>query len=630
MTTAEIRSKFLEFFESKDHAIIPSAPVVPEHDPTVLFTTAGMHPLVPYLLGQPHPQGKRLADAQKIVRTTDIDEVGDATHLTFFEMLGNWSLGDYFKEESIAWSWEFLTDPKLLGIDPYKLYVSVYEGDGVVPKDLESIDLWKAQYKKAGIETKEGERIIALGRDDNWWEQGGVATGPAGPDTEIFYYLGSEKEPKFDTESPDFVEIWNNVFMAYQRQTDGSYTELASKNVDTGMGMERIAAVLQGVNNVYDTDVLAKIKEAVEAYAVETNKVIFEETTPDSALRATRIITDHTRAVTFMAADGVVPSNKDQGYVMRRLARRAIREALVIGIHEGLFERIVPRVISLYEDAYPELQNPAVIMDVLRREENAFRQTLVKGLKEFKGYFDKLPQEYNTKTGSEDEKNAKMGHWTPVPRVLTGELMFGLYDTYGFPKELSLEEAKRLNIPIEDKAEEQFEIEMQKQKDRSRTATAGQFKGGLADDSEVATRYHTATHLMYKALRNVLGEHVMQRGSNITSERMRFDFSHGEKMTPEQIKQVEDMVNDVIAKDLSLNCEEMGKDEAFDKGALGAFGEKYPDKVKVYTVGDNNDWYSKEICGGPHVDHTGEIGKFKIIKEESSSAGVRRIKAVIE
>lgn len=606
MTTAEIRSKFLEFFADKDHAVIPSAPVVPEHDPTVLFTTAGMHPLVPYLLGQEHPQGNKLVNAQKVVRTTDIEEVGDASHLTFFEMLGNWSLGDYFKEKSIPWSWEFLTEPKWLGIDPHKLYITVYEGDGEVPKDEESIVLWVQQFAKAGIDTKEGERIFALGRDDNWWEQGGVDTGPAGPDTEVFYYLGSELNPKFDQESPDFVEIWNNVFMTYQRQADGSYTELANKNVDTGMGIERTAAVLQGVNNVYDTDVLSDIKAAIEEYAVETSKDIFTETEPDSRLRATRIITDHTRAVTFMAADGVAPSNKDQGYVMRRLARRAIREALVIGIHQGLFERIAPCVIANYEEAYPELQNSAMIMDVLRREENMFRQTLVKGLRQFQKML-------------RDKKD------------LSGRDAFTLYDTYGFPKELSLEEAKRIKLPCSQQFEVEFDIAMQEQKQRSRTASAGQFKGGLADDSEIVTRYHTATHLMYKALREVLGDHVMQRGSNTTSERMRFDFSHGEKMKPEQIEQVETMVNDAISQDLPVNFEEMPKGKAFSIGALGAFGEKYPDVVKVYTVGEpKGEYYSKEICGGPHVTHTGEIGKFKIIKEESSSAGVRRIKAVLE
>jgi alanyl-tRNA synthetase len=606
MTTSEIRSKFLEFFKSKDHAIIPSAPVVPEHDPTVLFTTAGMHPLVPYLLGEPHPLGKRLVDAQKVVRTTDIDEVGDGSHLTFFEMLGNWSLGDYFKAESIPWSWEFLTSDKWLGIDPHKLYVTVYEGDGIVPKDVESIELWKQQYAQSGIEAKEGERIFALGKEDNWWEQGGVATGPAGPDTEIFYYLGNDKNPKFNTESSDFVEIWNNVFMTYQRQEDGSYTELQNKNVDTGMGIERTAAALQGFDNVYDTDVLKQIKETVEAYAIESHKEIFKETSPDSSLRAVRIITDHTRAITFMAADGVEPSNKDQGYVMRRLARRAIREALVIGIHQGLFERIVPKIISLYEDVYTELQNPQEIMNILRREENAFRQTLVRGLKEF----DKI---------------------LSSKQSLTGIDAFTLYDTYGFPKELSLEEAKRKDIDISSDFEVEFNKSMEIQKQRSRSVTSGQFKGGLSDSSEIVTRYHTATHLMYKALREVLGDGVMQRGSNITSERMRFDFSHPEKMTPEQIKRVEDMVNEIIQKDLPMSFIQLPKDEAFAQGALGAFGEKYPDIVKVYTVGDpNGEYYSKEICGGPHVTHTGEIGKFKIVKEESSSAGVRRIKATLE
>ena len=606
MNTSEIRSKFLEFFAQKDHAIIPSAPVVPEHDPSVLFTTAGMHPLVPYLLGQPHPQGKKLANAQKVVRTTDIEEVGDYSHLTFFEMLGNWSLGDYFKKESIAWSWEFLTDPKWLGIDPAKLYTTVYQGDGVVPKDEESIALWQEQFAKAGIVAEEGTRILALGKADNWWEQGGVATGPAGPDTEIFYYLGKEEDPVFDTESSDFVEIWNNVFMSYQRQPDGTYTELEVKNVDTGMGLERTSAVLQGLNNVYDTDMLSQIKSSVEEYANETHQEVFAETTPESSLRSVRIITDHTRSIVFMAADGVVPNNKDQGYVMRRLARRAIREALIVGIHQDLFGRIAPKVISLYKDSYPELQNPTLIMGVLKREENSFRQTLTKGLREFE----------------------KM---LANKKYLSGSDAFVLYDTYGFPKELSLEEALRSNLAIGQNFEDEFAVEMQKQKDRSRTATAGQFKGGLEDDSEVVTRYHTATHLMYKALRNVLGEHVMQRGSNITAERMRFDFSHDEKMTPEQISKVEKMVNDIISQDLPLNCKEVTKDQAVKEGALGAFGEKYPDTVKVYTVGDPEaDYYSKEICGGPHVEHTGEIGKFKIVKEESSSAGVRRIKAVIK
>ncbi len=606
MKTAEIRTKFLEFFRSKDHTIIPSAPVVPEHDPNVLFTTAGMHPLVPYLLGAPHPAGKRLASVQKCVRTTDIEEVGDTTHLTFFEMLGNWSLGDYFKEDSIAWSWEFLTDSRWLGLDPKKLYVSVYQGDAEVPKDEESIKLWQEQYRKRSIEAHVGERILALGRDDNWWEQGGVETSPAGPDTEIFYYLGSDTEPTFDTESTDFVEIWNNVFMAYQRQKNGEYSELSEKNVDTGMGLERIATVMQGVGSVYETDLLLQLAESIERYAFATHHVVFTQTNPESTGRAVRILTDHLRCVSFMAADGVVPSNVERGYVMRRLLRRAIREGLVIGIDHELSANVAPNVIELYRDAYPELENnKEEILKVLDQEEKNFRKTLERGLREF----------------------AKMTHQTE----LDGEMMFRLFDTYGFPKELSLEEAKRSNIAKAEDAEDRFDILMAEQRERSRTATKGQFKGGLADHSEIATQYHTATHLMYRALKNVLGDHVAQRGSNITDERTRFDFTHHEKMTPEQISEVEDIVNDAIARDLPISSEEMPTSKAFESSAIGAFGDKYGDSVSVYTVGDpEGDWYSREICGGPHVGRTGEIGHFKIIKEESSSAGVRRIKAILE
>lgn len=607
MKTAEIRGKFLDFFKSKDHTIIPSAPIVPEHDPNVLFTTAGMHPLVPYLLGESHPKGTRLANSQKCIRTTDIDEVGDTTHLTFFEMLGNWSFGDYFKKESIAWSFEFMTDKKWLGIDPKRLYITVYKGDPQVPKDDESIKIWQDTFKKVGLEVKEGKQILALGRDDNWWEQGGVETGPAGPDTEIFYYLGSEENPKFDPESDEFVEVWNNVFMTYQRQKDGSYTELTQKNVDTGMGLERIAVVMQGVDSVYKTDLMSRISQAIEKYAAEHHHEVFEETTPENTGRAVRIITDHMRTVTFMAADGVIPSNVERGYVMRRLARRAIREAMTLGINQDLMKTIAPTVIDLYGDAYPELkQNKQQVLEVLNQEELNFRQTLTRGLKEF------------TKLNVESH-------------ILTGERLFRLYDTYGFPKELSLEEAKRLNMPIADDAEDKFEILMDEQRQRSRTVTKGQFKGGLADHSKMATRYHTATHITYKALRNVLGDHVVQRGSNINDERMRFDFSHHAKMTPEEIKAVEEMVNDTIKKDLSVSFEELPTAQAFAIGALGAFGDKYGDTVKVYTIGDpKGDYYSREICGGPHVKNTGEIGHFKITKEESSSAGVRRIKAIIE
>lgn len=606
MKTDEIRQKFLDFFSQKDHAIIPSAPVVPEHDPTVLFTTAGMHPLVSYLLGEKHPSGKKLASAQKCIRTTDIDEVGDDTHLTMFEMLGNWSLGDYFKDESISWSFEFLTSKKWLGVDPKKLYVSVYQGDPQVPKDEESIRLWQREFKKAGIIAKEGERILSLGKDENWWEQGGVQTGPAGPDTEIYYYLGKKANPKFDVDDNEFIEIWNNVFMAYRKQEDGSYIDLKQKNVDTGMGLERMAAVMQKVNNVFETDLLKQIVLSVERYALKVHKQVFAETTVESSKRAVRIITDHMRTLIFMAGDGVEPSNVERGYVMRRLARRAIREALILGINHDLFLNLAPKVIELYGQTYPELSdNQKSILNVLSKEENNFRKTLSRGLLEF----------------------AKV---TQKNKSLTGELTFKLYDTYGFPKELSIEEAKRVGMIISQDMDDKFGIMMNQQKERSRTSTKGVFRGGLADDSETVTRYHTATHIMYKVLRDLLGDHVVQRGSNITSERMRFDFAHHEKLSSDQIKAVEDRVNQIIQSDLPVTKEEMSKDEAFGIGALGAFGEKYGDKVKVYTIGDpNGDYFSKEICGGPHVNYTGGIGKFKIIKEESSSAGVRRVKAVL-
>jgi len=608
MKTAEIRAKFLEFFKQHGHTIIPSAPIVPEHDPNVLFTTAGMHPLVPYLLGEPHPAGRRLASVQKVVRTTDIDEVGDYSHGTFFEMIGNWSLGDYFKREAIEWSWEIITSPQWFGIDPHKLYITVYQGDEQIPRDDESIRIWQEIFKRVGIEAVEGkgERIMALGRDDNWWEQGGVETGPAGPDTEIFYYLGRDENPTFDPESTDFVEFWNNVFMTYQRQKDGTYTELAQKNIDTGMGLERIAMVLQGVDNIYATDLLAQLADTIERYAFATHHAVFTATEPESSQRAVRIITDHLRAITFMAADGLVPSNVERGYVMRRLARRAIREGLVIGINHELAKNIAPAVIELYSDAYPELEeHRETILKVLDAEETNFRKTLERGLREF----------------------AKLTH----EQALSGQIMFTLFDTYGFPKELSLEEARRTKVTVAQGAEAEFDRLMTEQRERSRTATKGQFKGGLADHSDIATRYHTATHLLYRALKNTLGEHITQRGSNITDERTRFDFSHHEKMTPEQIKQVEDEVNDIIGRDLPVSWEEMPTEAAFASGAMGAFGDKYGDKVKVYTVGDPaGDWYSREICGGPHVERTGLIGHFRITKEESSSAGVRRIKAVLE
>lgn len=602
MTTSEIRSKFLEFFKSKGHSIIPSAPVVPEHDPTLLFTTAGMQPLMPYLLGESHPGGRRLADSQKCIRTSDIDEVGDYSHLTMFEMLGNWSLGDYYKPESIAWSFELLVE--VFGIDPHKLFVTVYEGDGEVPRDDESIGIWSETFKKTGIEAREGDRIQTRPRADNWWEIGGLETGPAGPDTEIFYYLGAEKDPKFDPDSTEFIEIWNNVFMTYRRRQGGGYDELPQKNVDTGMGLERIATVLQGVKSVHDTDNFKLIAGAVIHYAGQEFEQVYKEAGSDLG-RAVRIITDHLRSGVFMAADGVAPSNVGQGYVMRRLIRRAIRQGLILGIRADLCQTITPTIIEIYQEAYPELEErQTAIIDVLVGEEDQFRKTLDRGVHEF------------TKI---------------VKDKLTGEAAFKLFDTYGFPSELSLEDAKRLGIPVDPNWDEDFQRLMHTQRERSRTATAGQFKGGLADHSETTTKYHTATHLMYAALRKVLGSHVTQRGSNITEERARFDFSHPEKVTDEQLREVEKLVNHAIAADLPVGYVEMPSEEAFQSGAIGAFGEKYPPVVKVYTAGNaNGEWFSREICGGPHVTRTGKLSKFRITKEESSSAGVRRIKAVLE
>lgn len=599
MSTDQIRTKFLDFFASKGHTIIPSAPVVPEHDPSVLFTTAGMQPLVPYLLGQSHPGGRRLANVQKCIRTTDIDEVGDDTHLTMFEMLGNWSLGDYYKAQSIAWSFEFLTGSDWLGIDPSKLYVSVYAGDKDIPKDDESIDCWVQAFSSAGIQAKEGERILACGRDDNWWEIGGSVEGPAGPDTEIFYYTGSESNPKFDTEDSKFVEIWNNVFMAYRRQPDGNYRELESKNVDAGMGLERLAAVLQGVRSIYRTDGLARIEKSVIDLAAKPDGPL------DETNRAARIVTDHLRSGVFMAADGVVPSNTERGYVLRRLIRRAVRQSLILGIGQDLTSRIGQVVIDTYGAAYPEIvAQKSVVLEVLSNEELLFRKTLLRGVREF----------------------ARLG-----ATKLSGEAIFKLFDTYGFPPELSLEDAKHAGIVVDPDWEKTFADLMSQQKERSRTAIAGQFRGGLAEHSEITTKYHTATHLLYASLRRVLGDHVIQRGSNITAERARFDFSHANKLSPEEIQQVESIVNEQIKRDWPVSFSQMPPEEAFASGAIGAFGDKYGDIVKVYTVGDpQGEWFSREICGGPHVERTGTLGRLRIAKEESSSAGVRRIKAVLE
>ncbi len=600
MTTNEIRAKFLDFFREKGHAIIHSASVIPENDPTVLFTTAGMHPLVPYLLGEKHPSGNRLADVQKCVRTGDIDEVGDNRHLTFFEMLGNWSLGDYFKREAITWSFEFLTSPRWLNLDPNRIYVTVFEGDADAPRDLESVGIWKDVFQARGIDANFNQRIFAYPKGKNWWGPAGT-TGPCGPDTEIFYDTGRRHDRRFGEEChPNcdcgrFVEIWNNVFMEYNKTAAGTFEPLVQKNVDTGMGLERVTAMLQGRDTVFDTENFRELLSGIGALAAKTYGASEEDD------RSMRIVADHVRTATFMIGDprGITPSNVDQGYILRRLIRRAVRYGRQLGI-EGFFtSKIAEKVIELFGDAYPELrENRDRVIGALDAEEDKFTRTLQNGLHEA----------------------AKLKEELASFPLIPGERAFYLYESFGFPKELTEEV---LGKKVE---EAEWGAAMKAHQDLSRQGAEKKFKGGLADASWETTRLHTATHLLHKALRNVLGEHVEQKGSNITAERLRFDFSHPSKMTPEEIKKVEDMVNEAIARDLPVHYEEKTVPDAKAGGAIGLFEDRYGDKVKVYVVGD----YSMEICGGPHVRHTAQVGRFKIQKEEASSAGVRRIKAIVE
>lgn len=607
----KLRQLFLEFFKEKNHTIISPASLIPEHDPTVLFTTAGMHPLVPYLLGEKHPAGSRVANCQPCIRTGDIDEVGDISHLTFFEMLGNWSFGDfaspdgigqagYFKQEAIVWSWEFLTSPRWLGINPDRLAVSCFKGDQEmgVGRDDESFDLWR----QVGVNQ---DKIVFLGRDENWWGPAGL-TGPCGPDTEIFYYVGHNDPAKSNPllEPKLWVEIWNNVFMQYNKNDQGEYQSLAQKNVDTGMGLERTVAVLnwaQTGGDIYKTDSLWPLVLLVEKLSQKR----YGES--DQVTRAMRVVVDHIKAAVFIIGDprGVVPSNIGQGYVVRRLIRRAIRSARTLGINDPFVTSLAKEVIKQYQDVYFYLQERQEhIFKVLIEEEEKFSKTLTAGLKQF----TRLVQ-----THSGDQ--------------LTGEEVFDLYQTYGFPIELTQELAHEHNLGVD---MEGFAVELGKHQELSRTATAGQFKGGLADNSEIVKRYHTATHLLHQALRNILGDHVEQRGSNITAERLRFDFSHGAKMTNEEITQVQEIVNSKITEALPVSCEEMTVEQAKQAGAIGLFGHKYGEQVKVYSVGDPHSSFSREICGGPHVDNTSELGHFKIIKEEAVSQGVRRIKAILD
>lgn len=591
LTAQQLRDMYRNFFVSKGHKIIPSASLIPENDPSVLFTTAGMHPLVPYLLGEKHPAGTRLTDVQKCVRTGDIDEVGDLSHLTFFEMLGNWSLGDYFNEEAITWSYEFLTGKDYLDIPVENLAVTVFAGDDDAPRDISSFETWK----KCGIPE---EKIFFLPKKNNWWIAG--KTGPCGPDTEMFIDRGQEKCSEHCDPSCDcgkYLEIWNNVFMQYYKHEDGSYTKLKQKNVDTGMGLERTLCILNGVESVYDIELFDTAKAKIEEL---TGKKYGEN---EEVTKAYRIILDHVRTSTFLIGDtrGIAPSNVDQGYVLRRLIRRAVRFGRQIGLPTGSLSEIAKCYIEKYKLSYPELNDNAErIIDELNKEEEKFSKTLADGLKEF------------NKVISHIQGN-----------VFPGKTAFRLYDTFGFPLEITAELAREKGFTVD---EEGYKAADEAHREKSSVGSEQKFKGGLADTSEATARLHTATHLMQAALKKVLGPSVSQKGSNITVERLRFDFNFDRPMTKEEIAEVEKLVNEAIQADVPVTMEEMTVEEAKHSGAVGVFDSKYGDKVKVYTMGE----YSKEICGGPHAHHTGELGKFRIVKEQSSSAGVRRIKAVLE
>ena len=642
----ELRSLFLRFFEEKGHARIPSASVIPENDPTVLFTTAGMHPLVPYLMGEKHPMGTRLTDVQKCIRTGDIDEVGDPSHLTFFEMLGNWSLGDYFKKEMIPWSWEFLTSKEWLGLDPDKLAFTVFEGDDDCPRDEEAASLWRAQGVK-------DENLFYLPKKHNWWGPAGI-TGPCGPDTEMF--IIRDQPPCGPDCSPAcscgrYLEIWNDVFMQYEKQKDGTFIPLKQKNVDTGMGLERTYCVLMGANTVYETEIFSGIIGKIE----ELSGVKYgqdEETT-----RAIRIISDHMRTATFIIGDdrGVTPSNVDQGYVLRRLIRRAVRHGMKLGMEAGFTCEIAKVIIDQYKDVYPELDRHAdFILEQLKLEEERFQRTLKKGQAEFEKVYGNMKRRQDAFTALKANKAdpdavaAALRVLPPSPdnkpiieqvkdgsisdgtidallagcSTMDGRSAFKLYDTYGFPVEITCEMAaeKGINVDVDG-----FNERFKKHQEASHAGAEQRFKGGLQDHSEQTTRLHTATHLLHAALRKVLGPEVAQKGSNITPERLRFDFSFGRKMTDEEKAEVERLVNEYIQAAVPITCEEMTVAEAKAQGAIGLFESKYGERVKVYTMGE----FSKEICGGPHASNTGDLKSFKIKKEEASSAGVRRIKAVI-
>jgi len=600
LSSNELRQKFLNFFENKGHKVLPPFSLVPENDPTVLFTTAGMHPLVPYILGEIHPEGKRLCSVQPCARTDDIDEVGDERHLTFFEMLGNWSLGDYWKKDAIRWSYEFLTEE--LGLEHEKLAVTCFAGDNDAPKDTESAEIWKS------LKIKE-ERIVYLGKKDNWWGPAGEC-GPCGPDTEIFYWSAKSPVPeKFDPNDKRWIEIWNNVFMEYEKRLKLSaersedkdeksevenqgfeYVPLKQKNVDTGLGFERTLAILQDKEDMFTTELFWPIIQKIE----EISNKKYEQKKNEF-----RIIADHLRASVFILAEGILPSNKLQGYILRRLIRRSVAKGLMIGIEKKFTGDVAAVVIEIMKEAYPKVDKQKnQILAEIEKEEEKFR----KNLKTIKWDYEEID----------------------------GKILFDLFQTYGVPVEVALEEAKIKNIKIKDSANKEFEILREKHRQLSRTASAGMFKGGLADNKVETTRLHTAAHLLLAALRQVLGPQVQQKGSNITGERLRFDFNNPEKLTSEQISKIENLVNEKIKENLPVVMEEMDLEEAKKSGATGVFDDRYGDRVKVYTIGSEDEVFSREICGGPHVKNTGELGHFKIVKEESSSSGVRRIKAILE
>ena len=651
ITSAQLREMFQKFMESKGHHRIQSASVIPENDPTVLFTTAGMHPLVPYLMGTPHPAGTRLTDVQKCIRTGDIDDVGDPSHLTFFEMLGNWSLGDYFKKEAISWSWEFLTSPEYLGLDKDRLAFSVFAGNDDCPRDVESHDLWRSM----GVAE---DHIFYLPKENNWWGPAGI-TGPCGPDTEMF--IITDKAPCGPNCSPAcscgrYLEIWNDVFMQYNKQKDGSFLPLAKKNVDTGMGLERTICVLTGKKTVYETDAFADILAKIAELSGKTYGESEEVT------KAFRIIADHMRTSTFILGDdrGVSPSNTDQGYILRRLIRRAVRYGMSLGMAEGFTAQIARVIIDQYREVYPELErNSAFVLEQLQLEEGRFARTLKQGEKEFEKVYanavntrallesilnaedkaafarelaqqkklrpspDMLPIIEAANAGDEAALVAALNARMATLDTLDGRSAFKLYDTYGFPIEMTIELAAEKGLKVD---EADFAERFKKHQELSHQGADQKFKGGLADHSEQTAKLHTATHLLHAALRKVLGDEVAQKGSNITAERLRFDFSFGRKVTPEELQQVEALVNEAIQAKAPIVYEEMTVPEAKAKGAIGLFESKYGEKVRTYKMGE----YSFEICGGPHATNTGDLGEFKIMKEESSSAGVRRIKAVLK